>query len=195
LEQQMPWLQELPLWAPLLSLLSLFPALLWLFGRPSVGASTPKPPKPMALPEGKVRFKPGKEWKEVLPEHLLPGGLDVRFDLDGGRNFARLQPGQFDRPPSDSADETSVEKLLSDAATWGRQDRLEKVLDSCYYRLEVLNRPLAEAAGRGHVDVCKALLAARGDPLSRGAKGVTPLHRTTMEGHEELATLLLQRCM
>ena len=30
-----------------------------------------------------------QEWKEVLPEHLLPGGLDVRFDLDGGRNFAR----------------------------------------------------------------------------------------------------------
>ena len=25
----------------------------------------------------------------MLPEHLLPPGLDVRFDLDGGRNFAR----------------------------------------------------------------------------------------------------------
>ena len=54
----MPWLPELPLWASLLSLLILFPALFWLFPRPCRTSGTGK--KPMALPEGKVRFKPGK---------------------------------------------------------------------------------------------------------------------------------------
>ena len=31
----------------------------------------------MALPAGKVHFKASEEWREVLPHHVLPNGLEV----------------------------------------------------------------------------------------------------------------------
>jgi hypothetical protein len=31
----------------------------------------------MALPAGKVHFKAAEEWREVLPHHVLPNGLEV----------------------------------------------------------------------------------------------------------------------
>ena len=33
--------------------------------------------RPMALPAGKVHFKASEEWREVLPHHVLPNGLEV----------------------------------------------------------------------------------------------------------------------
>ncbi|CAJ1332833.1 unnamed protein product [Effrenium voratum] len=146
-----------------------------------------------SLPGGKVHFKASTEWQEVFSHHVLPNGLEVRFDLSAGRNFARL-PAGVKVLGHDFSDQAAVQKLLCEAATWGQQDRLEKTLTSCFFRPEDLGQPLAEAASRGHLEVCKALLAARADPLTKGPKGVTPLHRTAMEGHEEVAALLLQRC-
>lgn len=33
--------------------------------------------RPMSLPAGKVHFKADKEWKEVMPHHVLPNGLEA----------------------------------------------------------------------------------------------------------------------
>ncbi|CAK9002412.1 unnamed protein product [Durusdinium trenchii] len=152
-------------------------------------------PARMSLPAGKVHFKASHEWQEVLPHHVLPTNLEIRFDLSTGRNFARLPSAAGPGAASgDGSDETSVCKLLCDAATWGKQERVEHVLQSCHWTPEVLSAPLAEAAGRGHLEVCEALLKARADPVGRGPKGVTALHRAAGEGHEEVAELLLRRC-
>ncbi len=35
----------------------------------------------MSLPAGKVHFKADKEWKEVLPHHVLPNGLEAEMVL------------------------------------------------------------------------------------------------------------------
>ena len=125
----------------------------------------------------------------MLPEHVLPSGLEIRLDISSGRNYARL-PGSgaasVAAPPGDGSDEASVVKLLCDAATWGQQARVEELLRSCHVRQEVLAAPLAEAAGRGHLEVCVKLIEARAEPLGKGPKGVTALHRAAGEGHEEV---------
>lgn len=56
----------------------------------------------------------------MLAHHVLPNGLEIRFDLSTGRNFARLPQGA-PAAQGDGSDEASVVKLLCDAATWGKQ--------------------------------------------------------------------------
>ncbi|CAL1147073.1 unnamed protein product [Cladocopium goreaui] len=163
----------------------------WLLLRSAPGETQARA---MALPAGKVHFKASEEWREVLPHHVLPNGLEIRFDLASGRNFARLGGSQSTGSRSDGSDEASVVKLLCDAATWGKQERVEQALQSCHFRPELLSAPLAEAAGRGHLEVSQALVTARADPLGKGPKGVTALHRAVMEGHEEVAQVLLRQC-
>ncbi len=45
------------------------------------------------------------------------------------------------------------------------------------------------------MDLLQALLKARADPLGRGPKGVTALHRAAMEGHEEVRGWLWGRSL
>lgn len=42
------------------------------------------------LPEGKVWFEAAQEWREVLPNAICPAGLEYRFDMATGKNYARL---------------------------------------------------------------------------------------------------------
>mmetsp|Transcript_126735 Transcript_126735/g.253341 ORF Transcript_126735/g.253341 Transcript_126735/m.253341 type:complete len:464 (+) Transcript_126735:41-1432(+) len=42
------------------------------------------------LPEGKVWFEAAQEWREVLPTAICPAGLEYRFDMVTGKNYARL---------------------------------------------------------------------------------------------------------
>lgn len=44
----------------------------------------------LRLPPGRVWFEPSPEWREVPPNAICPGGLEYRFDLHTGRNYARL---------------------------------------------------------------------------------------------------------
>ena len=37
-------------------------------------------------------FEPEEEWKRILPGQQIPGGLDVRMNLQTGEKFARLMP-------------------------------------------------------------------------------------------------------
>jgi len=37
-------------------------------------------------------FEPEEEWKRILPGQQIPGGLDVRINLQTGEKFARLMP-------------------------------------------------------------------------------------------------------
>ena len=45
-------------------------------------------PKTVPLPI----FEPEEEWKRILPGQQIPGGLDVRMNLQTGEKFARLMP-------------------------------------------------------------------------------------------------------
>jgi len=42
------------------------------------------------LPEGKVWFEAAPEWQEVPQNAICPAGLEYRFDMETGRNYARL---------------------------------------------------------------------------------------------------------
>jgi len=42
------------------------------------------------LPEGKVWFEASREWQEVPGNAVCPAGLEYRFDMQTGRNYARL---------------------------------------------------------------------------------------------------------
>jgi len=147
------------------------------------------------LPPGKFYFRPTTSWQEVLSDHVIPNGLELRMDFETGRNYARLLPGQKDIAVPDYCDEAAVVKRLCDEATWGRPDNMRQLLGSCYYRPVAMTRPLCEAAGRGHVDVCEVLIRARADPLGRAPQGLTPLHCAAGEGHEHVAAILLERCL
>jgi hypothetical protein len=44
----------------------------------------------MKLPSDRTWFEASWEWQEVPPNAVCPGGLEYRFDMQTGRNFARL---------------------------------------------------------------------------------------------------------
>lgn len=46
--------------------------------------------KHMNLPAGRVWFEPTHDWREVPQNAICPAGLEYRFDMQTGRNFARL---------------------------------------------------------------------------------------------------------
>ena len=48
--------------------------------------STPPPPSQPSI------FEPEDDWKEILPGQHIPGGLDVRMNLQTGKKYARLMP-------------------------------------------------------------------------------------------------------
>mmetsp|Transcript_2289 Transcript_2289/g.5919 ORF Transcript_2289/g.5919 Transcript_2289/m.5919 type:complete len:267 (-) Transcript_2289:38-838(-) len=147
------------------------------------------------LPPGKMYFRPSEAYQEVLPEHVIPNGLDLRMDMDSGKNFARFMPGQVDSAVSTYSDEATVVEKICEAATWDKPDKARQLLASCYWRTEALTKPLCEAAERGHQDVCEVLLRSRADPLGQGPRGVTALHRALGGGHERLASSLLGSCL
>eukprot|EP00746_Dinoflagellata_sp_MGD_P107251 gnl/MRDRNA2_/MRDRNA2_45207_c0_seq1.p1 gnl/MRDRNA2_/MRDRNA2_45207_c0~~gnl/MRDRNA2_/MRDRNA2_45207_c0_seq1.p1 ORF type:complete len:197 (-),score=40.33 gnl/MRDRNA2_/MRDRNA2_45207_c0_seq1:3-593(-) len=142
-----------------------------------------------------MRFRPRDTWQEVFPDHVLPLGLELRMDMETGKNYARLCPGQVDNLVNDFADEQVVIEKLGEAATWDQPDCLRQLLKSCYYRTETLTPILCDAASRGFLDVCSVLLLSQADPLGRDRKGVTPLHRAVGNGFETAAEKLLQRCV
>eukprot|EP00929_Paragymnodinium_shiwhaense_P044086 TRINITY_DN22619_c0_g1_i1.p1 TRINITY_DN22619_c0_g1~~TRINITY_DN22619_c0_g1_i1.p1 ORF type:complete len:503 (-),score=109.76 TRINITY_DN22619_c0_g1_i1:190-1698(-) len=44
----------------------------------------------MRLPPGRVWFEASHEWNEVAPNAICPAGLEYRFDMQTGKNYARL---------------------------------------------------------------------------------------------------------
>eukprot|EP00931_Biecheleriopsis_adriatica_P102654 TRINITY_DN77598_c0_g1_i1.p1 TRINITY_DN77598_c0_g1~~TRINITY_DN77598_c0_g1_i1.p1 ORF type:complete len:481 (-),score=139.32 TRINITY_DN77598_c0_g1_i1:132-1520(-) len=44
----------------------------------------------LRIPEGKVWFEATAEWQEVPGNAICPAGLEYRFDMQTGRNYARL---------------------------------------------------------------------------------------------------------
>lgn len=153
-------------------------------------------PTSNGLPRGKMYFRPSEAWQEVLPEHVLPNGLELRMDFDTGRNYARLMPGQVDTARN-QGDEAVVSKHLLDAATWNKPDCMRQVIGSCYWHGDMLTLPLCEVAERGHMDVCQVLLRANADPLGHASplRGATALHRACGEGHEDIAMMLLRKSL
>jgi len=44
----------------------------------------------LRLPPGKVWFEATSSWREVPENAICPGGLEYRFDMQTGKNYARL---------------------------------------------------------------------------------------------------------
>jgi hypothetical protein len=166
------------------------------------------------LPDGKRLFNPSFEWDEILSEHVVPAGLEMRKDLGTGKRYARLNPraattqAKYGATGSREAningaeycqsDAAAFAKQLNDAATWGRTDIMRGLLNAntTACAVDFLSRPLCEASARGHVEICEMLLSVHADPLSRGvSQGVTPLHRAAGEGQEEVLNALLISCI
>lgn len=61
---------------------------------------------------GVPNFEPTTEWKEILPNQAIPGGLEVRIDLSTGKKHARTL--QTEAPPPDPPS-PAVDELLARA--------------------------------------------------------------------------------
>ena len=60
-------------------------------GTPRGQESTEASEKHEPRPDG-IAFTPEEEWREVLPQHVRPPGLEFDMDFDSGKKYARLRP-------------------------------------------------------------------------------------------------------
>ena len=58
---------------------------------PSPQETTEASEKP-DLPPSRIAFTPEEQWREVLPHHLCPPGLELQMYFGSGKNYARLRP-------------------------------------------------------------------------------------------------------
>lgn len=56
-------------------------------------------------------FEPTEEWQEVRDDQAIPGGLDIRMDLEHGKKYARLMPGA--KPPTPRGSTGNTEETLT----------------------------------------------------------------------------------
>ena len=126
----------------------------------------------------KVYFRPALFWQQVQPWHIADAGLEFRMNFATQKNEARFPSGvEFepgtDRimalrqeacrlvPDSDARDDSvALEKRLCDAATWGQDDKVVELLQTCYVTRALAVPALVEAASMGNVDVVKVFINA-----------------------------------
>ena len=57
----------------------------------SSGQEIPEVSRERDLLHGKTAFVPEEQWREVLPHHVCPPGLEFRMDFASGKNYARAR--------------------------------------------------------------------------------------------------------
>eukprot|EP00928_Gymnodinium_smaydae_P079587 TRINITY_DN63482_c0_g1_i1.p1 TRINITY_DN63482_c0_g1~~TRINITY_DN63482_c0_g1_i1.p1 ORF type:complete len:282 (-),score=35.31 TRINITY_DN63482_c0_g1_i1:46-891(-) len=152
-------------------------------------------PQPKGLPRGKLRFRASTQYQEVLDDHLLPSGLEIKMDVGSGKNLARLSPGQNVDYSGAKDNYPMVRDALRAAATWNNVELLKKLLATCFYDSAAMCPALLEASSKGYADVVDALLEggmSKADPvLVDGTEGQSALHRAMMNGHEDISKRLI----
>lgn len=178
----------------------------------------PSKKKRATIELGKIFFRPQFFWQEVLPEHVLDvpwlekgKGID-----DDKRNFAREQNATFpalsdsvtpvkellsdDDPKLIEAavcvdareDEATVAKMVRAVSTWGDLSKLRRLLASAHVASSACEGAMCEASRLGHKEVVEELLRAGASAVAcDGATGKTALHFACVQGHEDLAMVLL----
>jgi hypothetical protein len=181
----------------------------------------PQKKKKITIEPGKLFFRPQFFWQEVLPEHVLdvPWLEKGKLVDDEKRTFAREQNATFpalgdtltqvnasellaDNDPKiiaaavcvDEAreDEASVAKIVRSVCTWGDLAKLRRLLTSAFVPPRACDGAMCEAARLGHREVVEDLLRAGASAVACD-KGTakTALHFACMQGHEDLAMLLV----
>ena len=75
------------------------------------------------------QFVPSQHWQEVTDDHAVPPGLDIRFDLEAGKKFAKLPDGvaSLDELPTSTGptmnapnvDEAEKIPVVEPSIVWG----------------------------------------------------------------------------
>ena len=92
-------------------------------------------------------------------EARFPSG--VEFEPGTDRIMALRQEACRLVPDSDARDDSvALEKRLCDAATWGHDDKVVELLQTCYVTRALAVPALVEAASMGNVDVVKVFINA-----------------------------------
>ena len=82
-------------------------------------------PQPSAgLPRGKLRFRPKREYQEVLEDHCLPAGLSIKMDVSTGKNLACLGEGQTVNYDGAKDNYGAVGDAVRAAVTWDKPEPL-----------------------------------------------------------------------
>jgi len=152
-------------------------------------------PQPKGLPRGKLRFRASNVYQEVLEDHCLPAGLEIKMDVGTGKNLARLCSGQTVDYAGSKDNYPMVCDALRAAATWNKPDVVKALVATCFYDVASMSPALLEASAKGYPDVVYALLAggmSKADPVALDAKeGQSALHRAMMNGHEEICQRMI----
>eukprot|EP00451_Oxyrrhis_marina_P013323 CAMPEP_0204320652 /NCGR_PEP_ID=MMETSP0469-20131031/7753_1 /ASSEMBLY_ACC=CAM_ASM_000384 /TAXON_ID=2969 /ORGANISM="Oxyrrhis marina" /LENGTH=232 /DNA_ID=CAMNT_0051301917 /DNA_START=22 /DNA_END=720 /DNA_ORIENTATION=- len=146
----------------------------------------------------KVLFRPQIFWQEVEAFHIVPLGLELKFNMETGKNYCRL-PGGPETAAAGNIANSLVEKGHSEAndaavaavlrGTVARNDdgdAMRKLLWSCHITHALAASALVEAAKQGRTNILQVLLKA-GAPVDAVESGRTPLLHACACGHEEAA--------
>lgn len=177
--------------------------------------------KEVCLEPGKHFFRAHPFWQEVLPAHVIEvpwlergagianNGSEVNFarepDGEGAASLKKnpifvSEPIAVDDPQLLEAavcverreDEEVVTRVVRSMCSWGKKDKLRRLLASSFVTPKACEGALCEAARLGHEDVVQELLRARALPnAGDGVVGKTVLHYACEEGHEGVATMLI----
>ena len=164
----------------------------------------------------KLRFRPQLFWQEVLHEHQVnTEGLELKFDLASGRNFARIRRdgrgddevsahGSYEavakrlwEGPLDSSEARLVARALREAAQFVDSkgaEPLRHLICSTHCTLHAVEAALFEASKHGNVAGVQCLLGAGARPsaVSDERIGKSALHIAVEEAQEEVAKLLVR---
>ena len=110
------------------------------------------PQSSTGLPRGKLRFRPNREYQEVLEDHCLPAGLTIKMDVSTGKNLACLGEGQAIDYAGAKDNYGAVGDAIRAAVTWDKPDRVASLVKTCFYDGATLLPALLEASGKGHTD-------------------------------------------
>lgn len=158
----------------------------------------------------KLRFRPQLFWQEVLPEQACTNDLQFHFDMETGRNFARLPTDVAEPPPpdgafahkqarsvpdweADSGEAAFVGRALRElSAIHGDVSHLRHCLSSCFCTVGSLQPALCEAARHDNTDAVTLLLRANAEPSAQPVHiGKSALHVACESGSESAARLLI----
>lgn len=152
-------------------------------------------PQPKGIPRGKLRFRASNVYQEVLDDHLLPAGLEIKMDVATGKNLARLCSGQSADYAGAKDNYPMVSAALRQAATMNNAELVRALLATCFYDSATMSPALLEASAKGYADVVTVILAggmAKADPVAIDAKeGQSALHRAMTNGHEEICKQMI----
>eukprot|EP00747_Dinoflagellata_sp_TGD_P188872 gnl/TRDRNA2_/TRDRNA2_48469_c0_seq1.p2 gnl/TRDRNA2_/TRDRNA2_48469_c0~~gnl/TRDRNA2_/TRDRNA2_48469_c0_seq1.p2 ORF type:complete len:307 (+),score=84.86 gnl/TRDRNA2_/TRDRNA2_48469_c0_seq1:40-960(+) len=151
----------------------------------------------LGLTKGRLRFRAQPFFQEVLEDHILDGGLEIKMDMERGVNMARLPSGQTVDYSGIESNYPEVKDALRAAATWNDPARVQLLVGTCFYDSATMSPALLEAAAKGYTEVVAVLLNGK-NGMSKAsataldsAEGTSALHRAMMNGHEEICKMMI----